>query len=304
MIAKRLLAVLAAIGLIAGAWVVRDRVIEDGTADADEPVNAGVLVCATELRDVCRAVATEAELRVVDQAAWATIDELSAANAEPALWLTFAPFPEMLNVERTISFAPAFSYTATEVASSPLAAIVRLDTTEELIDACGVAAETVDFGCIGEQTSLTPAVSSADDAIGLLTIGAAYAAQGDDALDFDALLPWARGFRRASDRVSLSGGTAAQTIQTRTSVSVALGAEAELSNSRTGDFDVLYADPVARATVVLVTPSGFAPPDGLVDALGVALVDRGWEPAGQGRSAGLPSAEQLIAIRTKWEELA
>lgn len=304
MIAKRVLAVLAAIGLITGAWVIRDRVIDGDTVDADEPVNAGVLVCATELRDVCRAVASEAGLRVVEQAAWATVEELSATDAEPALWLTFSPFPEILNVKRTTSLATPFTYTYTEVASSRLVAIVRLDTTDDLVGACGLAPETVDFGCIGEQTRLTPAVSSVDGGIGLLTIGAAFAAQGDDVLDLDSMLPWARGFRRASDRVQLSGGTAAQTIQTRTSVAVALGAEAELSNSRTSDFDVLYAEPVARATVVLMIPNGFTPPDGLVGALGVELVDGGWDAAGQGGSAGLPSTEQMIAIRTFWEGLA
>lgn len=304
MIAKRILAALAAVALIAGAWVIRDRVIEDDPVTAEEPVDAGVLVCATELREVCRAAAAGADLRVVDQATWDTVEELSAPDAEPALWLTFAPFPEILNVQRTIAFATPFSYTATEVASSRLAAVVRPDTTDELTTACGTGTDLVSLGCVGGQTALTPAVSSVDGGIGLLSIGAAFAAEGGEVLDLDALLPWSIGFRRASGRVSLTGTSAVQTIQSKTSVAVALGAEAELSNSRTADFDVLYADPVARATVVLVTPNGFAPPDGLVEALGAALVDRGWEPAGQGPSAGLPSAEQLIAIRTKWEELA
>lgn len=303
MIVKRLLAALAAIALIAGAWVIRDRVIDD-TANADEPVNAGVLVCVTELRDVCRDVAAAADLRVVDQGIWATVDELSMADAEPALWLTFSPFPEILNVERTIAFATPFSYTATEVASSRLVAVVRPDTTDALVASCGTGNDGVSLGCVGEQTQFTPAVSAVDTGIGLLSVAAAFADRSDEVLDLDALLPWARGFRRASDRVSLSGGTAVQTIQTRTSVSVAIGAEAELANSRADEFDVLYAEPVARATVVLLIPNGFVPPDTLIDDLGTRLVERGWDPLGQGGAGGLPSAEQMIAIRTFWEGLA
>jgi hypothetical protein len=302
MIVKRLLAALAAIGLIAGAWVVRERAIEGNTATADEPVNAGVLVCATELAAVCRTAATDG-LRVVEQSAWATVDELAAPEAEPVLWLTFSPFPEVLNVERTIAFETPFSYTATELASSRLAAVVRPDTTAELAGACGVATGTVDLGCVGEQTQLTPAVSPVDGAIGMLSIAAAFATKLDDTPGLDAHLPWAIGFRRASGRVALTSGSAVQTIQAKPSVSVAIGAEAELANSRTADFDVLYADPVARATVVLVTPSGFASPDSLSDALGAALIARGWDAAGQGPT-GSPPAEQMIAIRTFWEGLA
>ena len=303
MIVKRLVAALAAIGLIAGAWVVRDRVIEGDDSPADQPRDAGVLVCAAELAAVCRAVADELGgdgLRVVEQAVGDTVEEFAAPEAEPALWLTFSPFAEIVDVRRTIAFATPISYTATEIASSRIGAVVRPDVTDTLAAACGRA---VDLGCVGEQTDLAPAVSPSSSGIGLITIAAAFAARSDEVLDLDALLPWARGFQRASARVPLSGGTAVGTIQTRPTVAVALGAEAELANSRKNAFDVLYAEPVVRATVELMTPNGLAVPDGLAELLRGALVARGWEPAGAGGAGAVPSAEEMIAIKTFWDDL-
>jgi hypothetical protein len=300
---KRLAAVALALVMITGAWLVRDRVIDDGAADADEPANAGVLVCTSELADLCRLVVGD-RFVVVSDTASDTLDRLAVDGAEPELWLTFDGFPQMMNSRRGTVGLPPIEYTAKELASSRLAAIVRRSTTGQVVEACG---DPVDLGCVGELTQLTPAVSSVDSGLGLLAISAAFATRTDDEIAFDdiELQSWARGFRRSSDRVQLSGGTAVATIQTRTSVAVALGVEAELSPSQREGFDVLYAAPMARAKVVLLRPTGFDVSDDLLVELGDALIARGWDsPPSTSDAGAFPATETMIAIREFWSELS
>ena len=60
MILKRLGAIALAVILIGGAWLVRDRVIDDdGGSGNDDPPRAGrEIVCVEDLRDACDALAT------------------------------------------------------------------------------------------------------------------------------------------------------------------------------------------------------------------------------------------------------
>ena len=300
MIAKRLAAVALALALIAGAWLVRDRVIDDG-AGGDEPVNAGIVVCVSELADMCRLVLGD-RYDVVSDAALTTLDRLAVDTAEPVLWLTFEGFPQMMNVRRGAAGLDPFDYVSTELATSRLAAVVRPDTAGQVAEACG---DPVDLGCVAEQTQLRTAVSSIDSGLGLLAISAAFAARTDDEISFDDvdLLSWARRFRRATDSTPLSGGTAVQTIQTRTSVAVAFGAEAELSVNRRDEFEVLYADPVVRARVVLMKPAGFGVPADVLTDLGAALFARGWDDdLSPSEPGGLPSPTTMLGIRQFWSE--
>ncbi len=298
MIAKRVGASLLAVFMIAGAWFVRDRVDSDGESSA----NAGVLVCATELGDICRAVAGK-DLAVVIADAGTTIDELGRIGAEPALWLTFDGFPQMLNITREQAGAEQISYVAPEIASSSISVVVRNGRpTDALVEACG---DPVDLGCVGEQTALQPAVSSVDSGIGLIAVSAAVVARAGEVVDFNDsnLLSWARSFRRDSDSWDLTAGTAIATMQTRPAMLVALGVESELVAARRDDFTVLYADPMVRARVVLLTPSGFEVPDDLRSGLTAALVADGWDGPADPEPGSLPDPGTMIAIRAAWTEL-
>src|SRR6478735_4853564 len=142
MIAKRLIAALCAVGLILGAWVVRDRVIEgDGssTAAADGSGNDNVVVCASELRDVCRAVADDLGDEITMQIANAgdTLDDMSTTDGEVPMCVTLAPFPQMVDEVRTARGLDPINHTEQPLASSPLAAVVRPDSTDALVQACG-----------------------------------------------------------------------------------------------------------------------------------------------------------------------
>ncbi len=304
MIVKRLAAAALAFVLITGAWIVRDRVIDGDTADADQPANAGVLVCTTELADLCRRVFGK-RFDVVANDAGETLDRLATADADEAeLWLTFDAFPQMMNQRRTNERLLPFEYTSSNLATSRLAAVVRPRVTDDLVAACG---DPIDLGCLGEQTALGPAVSSVDSGLGLLAISAAFAARTDETFSPDDvdLLSWARGFQRASDGVALPGSTAVQTIQTKTTVRVAIGADAELASTRRDEFDVLYAAPMARVQVVLLKPTGFDVPENLVAEFSEALTARGWDGPGEPKSepGALPSYTEMIGIREFWATL-
>ena len=231
MIAKRLIAALCAVGLILGAWVVRDRVIEgDGssTAAADGSGNDNVVVCASELRDVCRAVADDlGDDIAIPQIANAgdTLDDLSTTDGAAPMWITLAPFPRMVDEVRTARGLDPINHTEQPLASSPHAAVVRPDSTDTLVQACG---NPVDLACLADQTQLSPTFAPLDTGIGTLGVAAAVAAHGDGVVDLSDVqfLVWARRLEAAGAH-SLSGGTAIQTIQTRPTFPVAIGAEAE-----------------------------------------------------------------------------
>lgn len=299
MIAKRLASVVLAVALIAGAWYARDRI--DADNDDGGGVNAGVLVCASELESVCRSVVGR-ELVVVQQDAGATVDGLSQPGAEPALWLTFDGFPQMLNVAREQAGAEPVAYTAIGLASSPIAAVVRNAWADQLTNACG---NPIDLGCVGAQSELRPAVSPIDTGIGLLSVSAAVAARAGDVISFDdpELLTWARALQRANDRLGLTAGTAVATMQTKPNIKVALGVEAEVAEARREEFRILYAAPMVHAQVVLLQPAGFDIPDDLADDLAAALTAQGWVGLVD-ESGALPAAPSMLAIRQWWSELS
>lgn len=304
MIARRLAAVAAALLMIAGAIVVRDR-IDGDSSNGDGPANAGLLVCATELADLCRDVAdalSGGELVVVAQPAAVTIDSLSTSSAEPALWLTFDGFPTMLNSARDIAGLEAISFTSNTLASSPIATVVRADRRAEVTDACG---DPADLGCVGALTTLRPAMSSVDSGIGLIAITAALEARAGEALDLEDLgvLSFARGLKNASESWNLAAeATAVGAMQTRTTMAVGIGAEAELVAAQRDNFDVLYADPMVRARVVLMKPDGFEVPEGLSAALEAALDAAGWDTSASADAVD-PSAGDMLRVRSFWAGL-
>jgi hypothetical protein len=316
MIAKRAIAALFAVGLILSAWVVRDRIIEDddeadAADDADEANDdrggdhdqESTLVCASELRDVCRDVADrlgdDMSVRIAE--AGDTLDELSSSDGPAPMWLTFHPFPEMVDELRRAGGQEPIAHDDSAIASSPLAAVVLPDSTDALVEACG---DPVDLACLADQRPLSPTFAPIDTGIGTLGVAAAVAAYGGGSVDLNSLdlLTWARKLEGAGF-AALSGGTAVQTIQTRPSFAVAIGAEAELASARRDAFDVLYAEPMTSADVVLMVPDGADPPGRLASSLGEALQSSGWRAPNQSASSALPAPGVIVAIRDFWEDL-
>src|SRR5262245_51039689 len=139
--AKRLATILVAVGLVVGAVLIRRNVIEGGDDDGDDTSDpADELVCLTELADVCATLgASDQDLTITVEDAGETLARV--AEGEPApLWLTFAPFPAM--VEGGLYGAEPEVLAATRLAVATLAE--RADVL-----ATGCAQATL-WRCIGD----------------------------------------------------------------------------------------------------------------------------------------------------------
>jgi hypothetical protein len=311
MIAKRIAAGLLTIVLILGAWVVRDRVIDDDGANADSGDNGDdndddrgeILYCLAELGPTCEALRDQYEsLDVRVMPAGTTLELSSGDDSERAMWLTVSPLPDMLGELRRSRNLEPIEYDTTPLATSSLALVVRPDDRSHVVATCG---DPVDLACLSELASLRPTFAALDSASGMLGIAAAASAFGGESLDLNdpQFAVWAQTLKRAST-AQLSGGTAIQTIQTRPSFGIAIGAIAELTDARRPDFEVMApAQPVGLA-VVLAVPDATEPPAGLAGAATASLMGAGWDaPTLDATSTGLPDPGVILRVRDFWEDL-
>ncbi|MBA2281015.1 MAG: hypothetical protein M3527_04205 [Actinomycetota bacterium] len=170
---KRVLALLGAVALVAGALALRSALADDSadvaTEPGDEPgaVAAPVVACVPELETVCRGMARIFELRVEEPAdTVAAIDSGTEIDA----WVTFDPWPEMAGIESNHAF---FSDPGLILASSPLVMLVR----NGLLD--GACADDPNWACAVEARPGRAAVPSPDSAVGRLALGWAAAEWND-----------------------------------------------------------------------------------------------------------------------------
>jgi len=308
MIARRLAALAVTVALIAGAYVVRTQVFDDdgaaeGSTDDGRPAaDAGRLVCGDEFGDVCRRIdGAGMGVAVEIGTAGATFDELTATAAETVpMWLTVAPFPEMVDQVRSTSRLPALEFSTTTLASAPLVIVARSGDVATITDTCGPA--PIDLRCLGDLDQLDPTFSPISTATGSIAVAATLAAFDptiDDAnLD---LLTWA-GELKDAGAPSLSADTAIATIQTRPTFAIAVGAEAELAETQRGRFEVLAVDPAVTLSVQLAVASDTDVPDGLVDGLRDQLTAEGWAPA-TAPPTSTPDPTIVLAGRAFWARL-
>jgi hypothetical protein len=188
------------------------------------------------------------------------------------------------------------------LATSSLALVVRPDDRQQVVETCG---DPVDLACLNALASLQPTFAALDTASGMFGIAAAASAFQGGVLDVNdpQFAVWARTLKRAST-AQLSGGTAIQTIQTRPSFGIAIGAIAELTDARRSSFEVMApAQPVGLA-VVLAVPNSQRAPEGLASAATDSLTGAGWDaPTPDAISTGLPEPGVILAVRDFWEDL-
>lgn len=306
MIAKRIAALAATVALILGAIVIRDRLIDNDGTGAAEPDQspATELICATELADACRRVDI-AGLTVRIEDAGVTLERLGGIRStDPIpLWLTFDPFPAMVDVLRSTPGNSQLGLDPLLIASSPIGLVTAVADAPDLSE-CG---DPVSWRCLGDSGLATGFARTTDAGIGLLAVAQAavgFSSTGQLALSDAQFQRWLRTVVTSVPASRLSGGTAIATIQTRSSsMDVAAGAEAELGASPRADFTVQYASPMIRADVALAGPTGWSPPDGLAEALTGALTDIGWDTPVAATNP-LPDAGTMIALRSLWKELS
>ncbi len=304
MIAKRLAAIVVTVGLIVGALVVRDQVI-DGDGNSDQSArSATVLVCASEFKTVCDSIEIPGVTISIEQAG-DTLDRLAATAStdDVPMWLTFDPFPAMVALQRTAADQSPLALDARALGSSPIALVTVDDGTIDLTTACG---DPVSLRCLGDSQTAVGFARSTDSGIGLLGVVQATSGYGSASgvpLADARFQRWLRGLVTGVSPSQLSGGTAIATIQTRpSSMDVAVGAVAELGVAQRTRYAVQYAEPMIRADVVLALPPGASIAADLSDALTAALVADGWD-APSAAPNPLPDPTTVIAVRSLWKEL-
>ncbi|MEO1057907.1 MAG: hypothetical protein AAFY28_13430 [Actinomycetota bacterium] len=317
---KRLGALVAAIVLIAGAWVLRTNVLDDdeNTGGGGASNELDVLVCAEELAAACNAAGNQVGIDVRIEPADTTLRNWSSNPTDelaPNGWATLQPLPEMAALSRDAAEDPLEIETV-EVSTSPLVLVVDASRAPLLVDACG---DPVEWRCLGElaETSWSDIDASAsngtvrpgfartpDTAIGQLGVGAALLGAFDGAplVGNPDVIVWGQPLVEAVPARSLVADTAIGTIQVRQSaLDVAVGARAELINPDDPRFTVVDVEQPIDATVVIARPMGGGVPDALRSALADELTASGWAaPSGE---SSVPSANDLLNTTAVWENL-
>ncbi len=324
---KRVAALLAAVAMVAGAWAVRDLLVEDdgggGAGDVPEQLR---LTCATELALTCEQVAASVDgvvLSVQDPGLTADSIAQLADGEDPGFdaWLADGPWAAMAADDR--SFAGVEGAVMGEpsevLVRSPALVVVQSSRQGALTEACGA---TITWRCIGEQAaSFRVGLASPDRGDGLVPLAEATASFFDttdySAVDFEepGFSTWFDSLTGLSTRTALGRQSALATALTRAGTFNVVGAlEAQsttLLRGRDG-WSAIYPEPMSIAEVQLVPRAGLDAED-LLDRLGgdgltTTLTDAGWRSATGGADApvaipdgsGLPSAGVLNALRDRW----
>lgn len=319
--AKRGAAVVVAAGLIVGAVLIRTEVIEGDDGGTPDVAEATTLVCLTELRPLCEAVASNSGVTVEHLDAGDSISEFAALEAGPhdgqRMLLTLAPFPEIVEQTRVAARDEPLAFDSHVVATSDLVLALPSDKHSLLALACG---DPVDWRCLGDAAgrpwdqlvpegggtgSVRPAFPSIETAAGRLAVAAALGGYfGDrpiDPLDPEGIL-WLRRLVSVVPASTLSSGSPITALRQRRGLDVAAGVHAELGNPRDTSFDTIYAGEMARVDVVLAVPDGISAPSRLLTQLTEAALAAGWADPGTAVGTVLP-ANTVSAATQAWSSI-
>lgn len=300
---SRLLAVVAAVGMIAGAFVYRYGMPGgDGTGGrAGDGAQGSTLYCAAELGPVCDEVRGATAEPAAD-----TLEKLIAArdagDADLAGWIAPGPWPEMVDEGRRLSSRPPlFSKESQALASTTLVAVVRAGEvpagcTEVTWRCLGDAAQDPRFRIGADRASRPTGLFLRAAALGGFFGNADYASN-----DLDEQ-PEARSWLdNLNNRLAAAPSFGARSLNSfvlqQGSAQVYLTTAAEAAGLR-GDprFEVESPAPVVRV-VTRFTPA--ARNGGRIDAGAVreVLAAAGWDEAKSGAETdGLPSPGVLLAL--------
>jgi hypothetical protein len=319
---KRLLALVAAVAMVAGAVAARDRLDEtDGTTAESSGEATGGVLCVSELAAVCGELADGGRaVRVED--AGTTFELLTDPDLDPAsldfdAWLAPAPWPAMVAEARSrAGLGPALGAAGPTLARSPLVIVAWTDRAAVLGSACG---DALGWACIGSSAdapwaevggppswgTVKPGFDDpAESATGLAVLaqGATEVAGTGDLASNDFTVPQvSEWFRRLGDAVAdlepprgtplermLSVGPAAFDVVGDTEAAAA----PTVARSRDADrLTVIYPAPVATLDIVAVGVPGDRG-DALAgeladsDELRSALRDDGWRVDGSVPTGG------------------
>jgi hypothetical protein len=339
----RLLALVAAVGLVAGALVLRSRIDDSdsggsgGGGGGDAP--AHTLVCSPELEDACNALGDDFAITIEDAVttADALVEAKRPSDAEADLWLTTTPWAEAVAAVREGENAdPILGESSDVIARSPVMLVVREDRATAFETAC---AGEIGWKCVGEAAGqpwanvggegtwgvVRAGLDDPSSASGLPVLGSAtggYLGLPDYATnDFDnSLANWLDGFAASASNAG-TGNPVSRMLTEGAGVFAAVGAletDARVAAGRS-DARLLVPQPIATADLVVV-PVGDTDPDEATDLadnddlLG-SLAELGWRVPDHDtangvdtsldlpRQDGLPNGAVLRALLTRWLEL-
>lgn len=329
-LAVRVAALLGAIAMVVGAVVIRNR-INDNNAGRNETLE---LWCAQELDEVCNDIADtdEARVTVTVEDASATADRLTEAGAADFDgWLTFDPFPQMVEQAREAqSRSRLFDRVSQPIARSPVSLVMWKERAAALSSRCK---GPVNWTCLGEAAD-NPwksaggrdqwgAVKTAipDPSItgtGLLALGgatAAFAGTTDvsrvELEENDTFGVWLANLKHSQ----VPGADLARMLAGGPAIVDAVAAlEAQTrpvlrSAANAGQVDTIYPSPVATADVVLGTVASqrSARLAELVEGKAGqdALARAEWKTANAGLPPGngLPDPGLLAYLREAWRNV-
>lgn len=338
--AARVLAILVAVAMVAGALVARSRLDE-----SDERTRTTLrLVCATELEAVCDALAEDKDSNVettVEPAA-TTADRLTklAPGTRPPLdgWLVTAPWPAIVEVAREREATGLLLTTSPVLGRSPVVLAVQAGRIAPLKAQCK---GDPGWRCVGEVAGkpwtdlptgqanwgrVRPGHPPVSTVAGLTVMGAAageFFGRTDlssSDLDDDDFRDW---LARIEDAVPDPTSSPIQSMALRPTFDVAGALEAEAGpllarSARPNKPLLLYPSSVVTADVVLARTGGRAAD--LLDDLMTGtttkevLIEAGWRVAGRKPiagirdsvvlppSSGLPDPGLLQALRIRVEQ--
>jgi hypothetical protein len=316
--AKRLLAIVAAAAMIAGAWFVRTKVIDKKTTvgtgggttlPTDAPTSARRVVCVAELEDVCRASGSIYTVEPVST----TLATLASVPNPDIVWITTAPLPEMADAARARANQPPLPVDQRKALGSTTVVIAA---PTERVAVLTAACPDLSWKCIGEKTNRPwkeiggqagwqdvtfrhrdPLTSAG----GLSVFGAAMAGRtgrtdiGTGDLAASDVRSWTNQLENANKQPT-SDPLTSIVVGTRFDVVGALATEV----TSVGRVATLEPTPVARVGATIMVTSGKLPGD-LVPNLLAALGKNGWSPTVA--PSGLPDAVGMEAVQRLWQEV-
>jgi hypothetical protein len=320
--AARLLALVAAVAMVAGALAIRNRSDDAGSGGSGRLH----LVCASELANVCDALDGKGVDVTVEPAA-TTADRLKGLKVDSNDidgWLTSGPWGEMVDAVRPPSAGKLFNAPGGALARSPFVLAVWKNRRAQL--AC---AEPVGAACVGDAViarGFRVGMPSDDQAEGVLADAALGAAHIKDANfatnDLDGeLADWMTSVDTNVDTVTRNPGARSFTELLTFGAAPAdgyLSTEADIGPelahaAKRSQLDLAYLSPVATVDVLFFARTGDRGGrlNGIVheDRVRELLRDHGWRVSGLDpvdgvadtpqlpADDGLPSAGVLQAIR-------
>ena len=300
--ASRVLAIVAAIGMIAGAYVFRYGLPGDGDpTDDGRGGDAGAVVCASELGTACDAIAG-ATVEPAATTAGRLIAAASARGAGVGAWVVASPWPQMVDDARALgSRAPLFADEREALASTPLVAVARRG---QLPAACappswrclGDAAQDPAFRIAADGRTTTFGLFARAAALGGFFGNTDYATNDLD--EQPEARTWIDNVERRLDAAPGFGARSLDSFvlqQGSASVYLTSGAAAARLAGNT-QFEVAVPHEPVTVVAVVATPTE-AGADVDTDGLRDALETAGWSAvSGNGTTTGLPSPGVLLAL--------